>query len=367
MRPMLNKIICIIGLMTALGLSPVGAWDKTYNTPTVTPTPKSSEASVQLKDGTPDYLSKLTAGPLGPVFLVPNMVFNTQYHPGEIQAQPPKFLKIILIAGKGRFEFPTTQYNTDGTPTPVPMPNPSLKSDEALVPLNFRGGAPILFYPDQPGSYSLQVTCPEHPEAGHLDYNFTTKPLDKGGFDIYLQTLKQTTPVPQNNYRFTRVSCRSTQDLHTHQLTASQPTTFIVEFTKDKVTSKYELQGKQKETISPRHAPDYQKQAAEMGQPWGEDQDNYIFLRIVEGGSPGKNGKGWAQLDHFYNFNYFDKKTLQMTQTITFMSQGSYSINSYEPQKVLGVPGNSTNSFYNSTRDVFSVDKSEILSIKPLP
>jgi hypothetical protein len=355
----------------ALAPCPAQAWDKTFNTPTATATPKFPP--IQLKDGTPDYLSTLTGGPTGPVFLIPNL--KVEYGSRSIQYQaPPQYLKVTLVSGQGRFEFPSPVYGTVGSnPTPTPTPDPGLKADETIFPLGEAGAAPILFYPSGgPGSsYRIQVTCPGHPEAGVLDYAFTIKPEDKAVFDQFSKDYAgEKNPAAPPHYRTTNLNESSRFDYKTGQLGAAKASTVVSEVTKDSSIIIHEdADGKPVTNTFPRHAPAEKRDPKGLGDPWGEDAQNLIFYRVGTGGSKARDGKTWAKFEHFYNFTYLDKATHQVTRMTDFMCEGSYSINIFGPRKpdTPFLNGDMDNCFYGADGKKMIETKISNLKVEILP
>ena len=120
---------------------------------------------------------------------------------------------------------------------------------------------------------------------------------------------------------------------------------------------------------TPRKLANPKENVKGLGNPWGEEGNNLIFLRVGEGGSKARDGKTWVEKENFYNFEYLDKTTHHLNEILGFMTKGPYLIDYFKQEKLnqVDIPGGNSSTFYLATGKKSSVTESKIVNIQPLP
>jgi hypothetical protein len=252
-----------------------------------------------------------------------------------------------------RYEGPRAQ----PTSTPDPAESRGLKKGEWVAHPGEQQAAPILFYPaDPPGtSYHLQVILVDHPEKGVIDYRFTTAPLDQAAFNgLKTDILENDKELRALNYKCRIIIKSSSKDWQTQQFSDSRGSTITQVFTSASMKSTTEMNGKVEEKVRPRYDPK-ETDVSAYGDPWGEDDQNLILMRVTTGGSTNAD-KTFKESSDTYFFNYFDKTTHTLNKTILLGVEGSESVISDQYTKIgpLYFKTESTSAYYSARGEMQS-------------
>jgi len=300
----------------------------TYGAPTPTP-------DLHLKDCTPkDYFSdKTQVRPEGPIAFVPCLPLDKRPIQNPMSYKRP-CLKISLLTGKGKVVVMQKTYSgsmAQPTATPDPAELKGLKDGEWIAHPGEQSAAPFFFYPAGPAgsSYHLQVTQLGHPENGVLDYQFTTAPLAPAAFDqVKADVMDMAKKLRNLNYRCRIMIQSSFKNWQPNSVPISNSSTITQVFTSDTMKSISTLNGKKDVKVMPRRDVK-DTDVLVNGEPWGEDDQNLIFMYDSSGGSTNL-AKTFKETTEMIFFNYFDKTTHLLNKTILLSAVGSESLITYK-------------------------------------
>lgn len=326
-----------------------------YGAPTATP-------DIRLRDCTPqEYFSKtLKPGSAGPMIFMPYLPIQTKSFAAISDMGKRPYLKIKLLSGRGHVVVMGTKYSgKEAFPTPTPNPDElkGLGKNEWISHPSFLYSTPFLFYPEGPAdtTYHLQVTVPGSPERGTVDYEFTTAPLDKALFDQAKADIQvQAKTMRAVNYHCRMISKISNLDWQTHLMSTGKATTILDVYTSDSFKVTTQKDGKPEVKTMPRR-PVSESDITYLGDPWGEDAQNLIFLRTTTNSQENvRKTETTTNTDYFFHF--VDKVTHNTNQLVLFGDSGSASVDSSQYTK-LG-PGyirtGSTNIYYKGDGEVMT-------------